>query len=228
MKTKILLIVFLTFIIGACKKSSNNTGTPPIPINASMEAGFNFKRGSYWIYKDSVSGIIDSAYVNSNFTESTQLGCVLMKGLPYFELQTISISVADSSPSYIEIWTIGMVDSIFSFSLYSNKDSLESRLNLQPFTFPFRLGNSTLIDGCLLYMDSACVSNTLSSIPVNNQQYQNTTLLSHASRSEASTSFQYNDCFYLCPGVGFVKMVFNHPAENVHRVLELQRYYIAK
>ena len=223
MKQTTTLLIFLALIISGCKKKNNTPAT--IPVNAGLKADFGYKPGSYWIYKDALSGNIDSAYVTSNTIIYRQLGCALMEGAPEYEIMTISIKVSDNNPAVSEHWAITLTDSIFSLSLSNNKDVVESGLILQPFTYPFRLGNSTLSEGCLMYPDSACVTDIIPIVSINNQNFSNTVQLNHAGRTNIAA---YNDCFYTSPEAGSVKIVFDHPTVAVHRVLELQRYKIVR
>ena len=54
-------LLFLLCVLGACKKKNRN-----IPISADLKKFFSYKPGTYWIYKDSVNGQIDSFAVLSN------------------------------------------------------------------------------------------------------------------------------------------------------------------
>ena len=149
----------------------------------------------------------------------------MIAGLPEYEIMAITVRVSDINPTDSEQWTITLTDSAFSLSLSNNKDVVESELILQPFTYPFRLGNSALSDGCLMYPDSACVTDIIPVVSINNQNFSNTVQLNHAGRANIAA---YNDCFYTSPEAGFVKIVFDHPAVSIHRVLELQRYKIVR
>lgn len=69
-KLRIVLILLTVFIFygGSCTKKKSNL----IPVTAEVLQHFYFKPGSYWVYKDSVSGGYDSFYVDNNnqYTET--------------------------------------------------------------------------------------------------------------------------------------------------------------
>jgi hypothetical protein len=59
-KTCILLLIAFCSLL-ACRKNN----VPHYPINAALKVAFSFKPGTYWIYQDSLSGEIDSFYVEN-------------------------------------------------------------------------------------------------------------------------------------------------------------------
>lgn len=62
-KNIVLIITFiLLFAIAACNDKTPNI----IPVNADMAKHFNYKQGSYWIYRDTISGRTDSFAVENN------------------------------------------------------------------------------------------------------------------------------------------------------------------
>jgi hypothetical protein len=217
----IYLLVLSALMISACNKTTNI-----VPINSGLTTEFGYKPGSYWIYKDSVSGTVDSAYIVSNTTSSEQLGCVLMNGAPFYQTMSVSIQVADGNVTDTERWNIFLMENTFSMSLYNNTDMLDSRLSMQPFTYPFATGVSTNHPGCVLYPDSAYVPAVMPVVSENGKSFTNTTLLVH--QNPASFDLPYYSCFYASPDAGFVKVVIDHPTDSVHRVLELQRYKLVR
>lgn len=54
----VLLFGFIACIMLACTKAE-----PNLAIDSGLEAAFDYQKGTYWIYKDSLSGRIDSLYV---------------------------------------------------------------------------------------------------------------------------------------------------------------------
>lgn len=57
MKKYTLLV--LPFLFWGCKKD-------PIKVDSATEKNFSFKTGSYWVYRDSLSGKVDSFFVSRN------------------------------------------------------------------------------------------------------------------------------------------------------------------
>src|ERR1039457_5726431 len=56
-----LAIILLLLFEGCGKKSSNST-----PVDATLKKYFSYKVGTYWIYRDSLRGEIDSFVVLSD------------------------------------------------------------------------------------------------------------------------------------------------------------------
>ncbi len=67
MKFCILFILSFLFAFTSCKKDED---TPPVVrtdvlVSSSLKDWGYFKKGSYWIYKDSIDNSLDSVYVTS-------------------------------------------------------------------------------------------------------------------------------------------------------------------
>ncbi len=58
MRTCFVIIAAFTLTFFACKKQPAKA-----PVNGSLKAAFSYKIGTYWVYKDSISGGWDSFYV---------------------------------------------------------------------------------------------------------------------------------------------------------------------
>jgi hypothetical protein len=72
MKTALnLTIFFFVLFITACKK---DVSPSVIPINQQMVKDLGFSVGSYWVYRDSATNQLDSAYVYLKTNETGQLG----------------------------------------------------------------------------------------------------------------------------------------------------------
>ena len=223
-KVTILIFFFMAAFI-ACKKS--NSGIPIIPIEAGLKANFGYKTGSYWIYKDSVSGATDSAYVYNYYLDSFYKGCVLMAGEPKFQGMNIIIGVSNGNPSDTEQWYLFLEDSTFSINMKNNRDSTESQLGFTLFKYPFRIGANGSSLGCEPSPDSS-LTDIIPEVSLNNQSFTNAAKSDHSLSAWPHSRFPYNDCFYVNETAGMVKIVFNHPKDFVHRVLELQRYKIVR
>jgi hypothetical protein len=217
------LVMLALAVCSACKKTTSND----VPVDAALKSDFSYKPGSYWIYKDSVSGNVDSAYVVSNTSEYHEHGCVLRNGAPKYEYINISINLADGNAADTERWNIGLTEKKCSAGFSNNHDRIESTLGLQLFTYPIIKGEVPNGNGCVLTVDSGSISDVFPSATVNSHSYTNVAQCPHAARS-VSPATAYYDCFYISPQAGLVKIVFNHPADSVYRVLELMRYKIVK
>src|ERR1041384_4630419 len=67
--TNLVFVFVCTLILCSCKKETPQA-TPARLITllgtATLDEWVNFKTGTYWIYRDSVSGKTDSVYVTKN------------------------------------------------------------------------------------------------------------------------------------------------------------------
>jgi hypothetical protein len=78
MKTKLILFISIIVVTASCRKhddNNNNNNYPPPTnyvydtiINPYLLQNFLFNKGSYWIYRDSVSGQLDSCAVDTTIT----------------------------------------------------------------------------------------------------------------------------------------------------------------
>lgn len=221
-----VLLVFFIMLFEGCKKNDNPS---IIPVEAGLKSNFSYKTGSYWIYKDSVSGAIDSAFVTSNITDYYYPGCVLSQGESKLESIEITVKVSGNNPSDSECWYFQMSDSTFSLAMYNNRDSVESRLRMALFKYPFVNVAALHGGGCSPSTDSGSVTDIIPVVSIGGQNYSNAARSGHAESSyngDPSGRWAYNDCFYVNEKAGLVKIVFNHPYDSIHRVLELQRYRI--
>ncbi len=223
MKNITLSLLTIILIFSACKK---NNGTI-VPVDAGLKSSFNYKPGSYWIYKDSLSGATDSVYVVANTIEYYLAGgCVPSKNAPQIESISILLSFAKSNLSDSEQWHFRMEGDKFYLSMYNNADKVESRAGFHLFTWPLAIGPSQN-SGCVLNFDSGSVTDIIPQVSMSGQTYNNAARSAH-SQSTHDTSMAYNDCFYVNQAAGIIKVVFDHPTLSVHRVLELQRYHIVR
>jgi hypothetical protein len=63
MKTNLLIAFSLIFLVSACKKEKEET--PLIDtFDEDVNAYFDFREGSYWVYKDAFTNTIDSVSLN--------------------------------------------------------------------------------------------------------------------------------------------------------------------
>jgi len=198
-----------------------------VPVNKDLKARFGFKPGSYWIYRDSVTGETDSAYVYSTQTNYMYKGCLLYSGEPEFEYNTVFVRVARNNGSLdSERWNFNMEESSFNMACVNSADRVESQLSFNLFNWPFITGAPST-SGCVLPPDVSVVTNVVSPLTLAGQTYSNLARSNHVP-GVTDSSLVYNDFFYVSEDVGIVKLVFDHPTIPVHRVLELQRSHIIR
>ena len=194
-----------------------------------MKSAFDYKPGSYWIYKDSITGEMDSVYVTSNQDALYNAGgCVLMPNEPKMEVIGISLYVSGGYPSDSEQWYFSMQQSQFNISFRNDNDIVESGMNFDLFTWPLAAGKTISGSGCEPGTDSGAVTDIIPEVALGGQSYNNAARSLHSPSSGRTNNLYYNDCFYVNQEAGIIKLVFKHPSDSVHRVLELQRYHLVK
>ena len=64
---KIAYILFISICLTGCQKCKKKQPEPDLgfssPVNTDLYAYAYFKPGTYWVYQDSISGILDSVYI---------------------------------------------------------------------------------------------------------------------------------------------------------------------
>ena len=220
-------IFFLAIIlcVYGCSKEP-----PPVYhyVSNSVKTDFNFKLGTYWIMKDSISGRVDSFFVISNndvLTQTEQGG----DDYPAEYTENIRINISDynTDPSHAidsQYWGydygssyIGFVSDGIGYELfnYPRPDSFSVSTSYQ----------SERDTGIINHVFSTLQINSLSfnTVVVTNHHYSTSSLDSNGN----ITYFRYNDQLYVCPKIGIVKMRLDrHPQDTIERVWEIQRWNI--
>ena len=165
-----LSLLAIAMIFSACMKKNSTI----IPVDAGLKSNFSYKPGSYWIYKDSVSGATDSVYVTANQTEYYLAGgCVIEKNAPEIEAINVFLSFAKTNSSDTEQWAYRMVGDKFYLGMYNNSDKVESRASFNLFTWPLAIGQSQN-SGCVLNFDSGAVTDIIPVVSLGGQSFANT------------------------------------------------------
>ncbi len=118
MKSANLAIFVPVIALASCGKPKLETN----PVNPALKADFNYKPGTYWIYRDSISGMIDSFYVTSNVA-----GTTVNEGANY-SVDFITIRISEKTifpvfPSGVQSWEMGLIsDNIQLADIDKNTD----------------------------------------------------------------------------------------------------------
>ena len=213
MKKAIILFVFILIAIAACQKPQKAHRY----ISPAMKAAFGYNIGSYWIYRDSTTGKTDSFYVYHSTLYTEYHGTDVD-----IDVMDIAIKKYTSNPDDSEMWFLGLIDSSCSISFLNAKDTTERTLDgIILFTYPFEFRNLTNSDG-----DTAYLTTMMTLYQLNGTSYPNTIISYHKDRVNL-TPRPYSDYYYISEE-GILKLIFNHPKDSVHRVLELVRHKIVK
>ena len=225
----VLIIAVAGFCLLSCKKKNN---VQQVPVNDSLKAAFNFKPGTYWIYKDSLSGAIDSFAVTSNtddfITVSTgtnnsasQEGIVIM-----ITEHSISPATADT-----QLWKFYYAENMFCVYFYESQieNGLIEYVPMVNYPFQPQLAEIGISP---TYVQSAQIVNLSGNLSINGIAYNNLAVINHyailTSNLPFNFPYSYNDTFYVGSMAGLIKMNLNHPVDNYYRKWELQRYHIVK
>jgi len=187
-------------------------------------ANFNYKVGTYWIYRDSLSGQVDSFYVSDNggIVSSDQNGILLDAIGMIIRQKNISTVPGDDT---IE-WDVSLISNYLSLQLQIGKsgqptDDIEFPTFI---TYPFALGQPTP-KGWGGTSGGANVISILSSYTLNARTYTNVAVLDIIN---SSPQYNFNDQFFISAEAGIVKMKLNHFNDGLLRKWELLRYKIVR
>jgi len=229
MKNRLLLLIVISFVSGCFKPVGTYNH-----LSTAMLTDFNFKQGSYWIYRDSLSGRMDSVFVSQHDSGTNSTTPHDPTEAVHTDYIDIGLSGYSASSGTIS------ADSIYwGFNLYPNAlNIVYTRYN--PNLYPGVAMGDGILDYNASYPFTASTSgdscgwNTssiLSSLTVNNQEFKNVGYLTCVSigciRQHYSVpALAFSDEIYICPKVGIIKLSVKHPLDSVYRVWELVRYNV--
>jgi hypothetical protein len=223
---KILITLAALLFMLACQKEQ----APTFYLSDEVKRKFSFKPGSYWIYRDSISGREDSCYVFDVRTFITDDGSYKSPG-PFYEAHGVALKQVPKDQTLKEELNWGM---------YFYKDWI-------------RTGFSKKING--IEIASASFFEITYPIPQNLNRYPelkigmntffNVDLFNNETRTRLSyyfkdTSGKTKSSVYFNDSVGFIKMSIYHKnvisngdakyedTIKINQVWELQRYKIIK
>jgi len=209
------LLIFFGFAgiaaIFGCKKDQHYT------IDSGLKAAFAYMPGTYWIYKDSLTGRVDSFYVVSNelstFNYPSQGYSQDEFDIDIIEKSIIPITAQDVYDT--SHWRLSLTDKI-GLGWYNN-NLPEAGVGFTLSKYPFAPG--TVGSFCYvanIYPSYAIGSNTFSNV--------------EETISSFGSKYNYNDTFYLTTDYGLVKLCLHHHYDSlaIDRTWELQRSYIIK
>ena len=210
-KSAIFLLVCCLLFCN-CEKKDTYTH-----LNPALASAFIFHQGSYWIYKDSITGAIDSMYVK--YYDSIP---VPSNSDPthYNDIITMVFGNYNGNLNYRDDWNIVLKNNEFVFSGFSsNTDGVENTLMIGSIQFPFV---ATTWGG---YSNESCYVRVLPEYMVSGSEYFKVAQLNCRS-SYANIIAKYDDHIYMDSSIGIIKYIFNHESDTVLKIIELQRYHI--
>lgn len=207
MKGPSFVVCFCSLILYiGCSKSETHFPVDPYLIN-----NFNYKPGTYWVYKDSLSGVEDSFFVTKNSpnsqpltrNSSTYVDAIIIDGLQY-----------NSSNMKVAKWSMSLGGA--SIGWYY-KGSV---------TYSYKLISTPFVTGIIdtSEKDSAYVISVDGNYTINGESYSGVAKYRHF--CDANNYYpRFDDTYYLNSQVGIIKMDINH---DTHKIWELQRSKIVK
>ena len=205
-------------MIGCQKKEQ-----PVIGLDANLAKAWEFKPGTYWIYKDSLTGEVDScAVTKAEFSNTSSSSYAPVTQNYQQDDITISVFVNNIFKTFwnynlegVEIW-FGPIDPT-------------SHLKNYEYIF-YDLIISYPIKKVTYYYDSTKYS--LADTLINNYSVGNTiynnVYLDHFYYYKNGDYYSCNDRLYFCENIGMIKMNISHPVDSIYHVWELTNYKIIK
>jgi hypothetical protein len=220
------VLICFGFLLLNCNKQHKDLQVVNLDVDSFVLRYLNFKPGSYWIYKDSLSGRVDSFFVSGNFysKQGAENAIYNYHYVVISEYNMDGTAVADSAR-----WQFNYQDKkiILDYFYGQNSYGWKYDVTYSPlYIFPFQMGDnhSTFDTATVVGIDSFYASNGL---PFYNVAHMHQYI--HVDSNTVRGLTTIDDHFFLNDSVGMIKMRVNHPQDSaLHHVWELQRYNISK
>ena len=225
MKNFIRLFILVCFAALLCNCHKNqNLPVLDMDSDSLVHALFNFQKGSYWIYRDSLNGRKDSFFVSNNY--------YVKQGEAYnvinYHFITISeYNIDGTKPADSAAWILNFKGSNMIMDYYYGRYGYgwKNDINYNPFfIYPFQPGdlNSSFDTGFVTNIYSVYSSNSL---PFFNVAAMHQYITVDSAGPGYTT---INDWFYINDSVGMITMSLDHPLDSIHHIWQLQRYNIVR
>ena len=203
--TKALTACFicLSFLWTGCKKDPVVTTPvvkePKTPISTDLLAHFSFQPGTYWIYRDSLNGRLDSFYIISNGIGIAITNYRADNGFYYCQMQLNQHNIDGTATADSAVWQYDLHHSVFQLVEYASK-------SWSTFAeYPFVTGENG-------------ISAITPTYTLNGQSFQ------HIATIDKGT-----DLFYVNDSVGIIKMRLDQSDTAMpSHVWELKRWNVVK
>ncbi len=222
-KIKTILFITATIVYFSCNKNKSNV----ISVNADIKSSFNYQPGTYWIYRDSLTGNIDSFFVRKNMSEISYLNG---SGIENTQIQ---ISQYHILPYRVDTGTCIFIyqDDMFCITYPPTKIFSFPIDEIPLVNYPYEPVLSTC-SGCMTSVDSGEMINVYDKYFINGVEYDSVAEVTHHNTIDQSylgkPPYHYFDRYYICPKVGLIKICLNHPIDSLHSILEIVKYIIIK
>lgn len=213
---KNLIIVFVVVVLlTACNKEPQYK---TVYLDPGLKATFDYKPGTYFIFKDSITGELDSVYLVSNLSKIDE-GYTDTRGFKYeymdLDFDAKNISKNDSSNLVMSLSFSSREGNLLICGMKSGFQPLNSFF-LYPAFKVFPINNT----------DTITFISSNNQLRLNNHDFKNLYIFIQSPKDNQvrqSTGYWSNE-------FGLIKMRFLSETSGVAvvKVLELQRWYIIK
>lgn len=213
----IILTVFV--LLAACTKEQLSDN---IFFDKDVRQKYFYKKGSYWIYRDSISGRVDSFYVSEVYTHVPEAKATWYQDDEEMGI-TITQKISDTSIKDIIKWEIGYIAKTYVRSSYSRNSASNSIF--------FNINNSRVLynprsNYKIPELGQVFSNFLIGDFKLGTKNFQNVCEI-HCENIDNNK----NDCtFYFNDSVGYIKMRFNFDNDTfkIKEVWELQRWHVIK
>ena len=133
MKSTLLLFTALLLLLIAANSCIKEKKKVFVPVDTDLKAHYDFKVGSYWIYRDSATGVEDSFVVTERSTDSSQSGDYYLQSI-YSRIRQYHNNVILDTP----IWAFSLRNTYLFFGY--NQDAIQVNLQSAEITDGIILG----------------------------------------------------------------------------------------
>ena len=208
----------LCMILFSCILSTFSCKIPNSPVDAKLKAAYFFQKGTYWIYKELITGVTDSFYVSSVDIKYN------VKGQPFHRQHTRDVITVNITGVKLDSnntikkgeMFIRLIENQFLLGVRMNySDSTDTRIenDYDAITFPITK-----------YTSQEDTVSQPTDYNFSGQLYKNVSRVVMHSH----VNYPYHDTFYISPDIFLLKLQINDSILSVHRDYELQRYNIVK
>ena len=199
-------------IFASCKKVTNYT------ISDSMKQYFEYQTGSYWIYKNDSTGLIDSTYIRSSshtygnkYSTGITEESIAIKFKSTFLAMSYVSYIACDGPNYYTV--TGIMDP--TQADYEANGVVAFCPNWPP--------NTKIIPGCSTY--GTFLYKTKTADTIDNVPYKNVIYSEFKSTDTSSTNtFLYIRKIYFAKNIGIIKYYEFYPYFKINRSFTMVRY----
>ena len=222
----VIILISCAVLLINCKKKAKDLTAITLDTDSIVHARFNYAPGSYWIYRDSLNGRMDSVYVRNNYLyKQAEANAVFT--YHYITLAEVNIDGKHKSDSANWVFNFQGNKIIVDYYYGLNGYGWKNDITYSPlFLYPFQYGDNTSS------FDTATVKAIYDSILIRNVAYYNVADIKQFIRIPVSSKglglTYIDDEFYVSDSVGMVQMRLYHPYDSINHLWELVRYKVTK